>query len=350
MNYRASTPIERFVDRANQLPVTGTAPDGRDPYRNADDDEERGTIPYVVVIGAASFDLKGRVLGDRVFEGSSNTGMLTAGIGGVGRNVAENLARLDIATTLIAAVADDLLGALVVQATAQAGVNTECVLTVPGGRTGTYLGLLTPDGNLLMGIDDMRIMRCITPRVIEESRSLLRHAGMVILDANVPLRTIRATRRICSAAGVPVCIEPVSLPLMDRIVPYLSGTALFTPNVAEAETVLKRGIASVDDALTAALELREWDIDIVVVTLGGGGAVYATSEGSGHVPAIQTDVVDESGAGTAMTAGIVCGLMHRFAIDEAVALGASAASLTLLSPETVRSDISLEQVYEHLVV
>ena len=84
--------------------------------------------------------------------------------------------------------------------------------------------------------------------------------------------------------------------------------------------------------------------------LGGGGAVYATREGSGHVPAIQTDVVDESGAGAAMTAGIICGLMQGFPADEAVGLGAAAASLTLLSSETVRSDLSLQHVYEHLVV
>jgi len=343
--FRATDPIEQGFSRADRLPVTGTAPDFPEQYGSGE-----YHTPGVVVIGAASFDLKGRVLGDHVIEGSSNAGALTAGVGGVARNIAENLARLDIATTLIAAVADDLLGNLVIQMTAQAGVNTECMLTIPGARTGAYLGLVTPDGDLLMGIDDMRIVRCITPRVLEGVRLLLRHAGMVILDANVPLRTLRAARRICRAAGVPVCIEPVSLPLIDRIVPYLSGLALFTPNRAEAGVVLGRRIETVDDALAAALDLRERDIDIVVVTLGGGGAVYATSQGSGHVPAIQTDVVDESGAGAAMTAGIVYGLMHEFPTDEAVALGASVASLTLLSPETVRGDISLEQIYAHLVV
>lgn len=325
---------------AEMIPITGTAPD----------DDESAALPHVVVIGAAGFDIKGRVTSDRVFEGSSNAGELTMGVGGVARNIAENLARLDVPTTLIAAVADDMLGEIVVQRTRDAGVDTDLVLSVPEARTGAYLGLLTPDGDLLMGIDDMSVVRRITPRVVRQARRTLRRAGMVVMDANVPVQTIRAVRRMCSAAAVPVCIEPVSLPLIGRIIPSIPGSALFTPNVAEVEAILGCTIATLEEAQAAALALREWEIDIVVLTLGGGGAVYATSEGSGHVPAIQTDIVDESGAGAAMTAGIICGLMHRFPIDEAVAVGASAASLTLLSPETVRSDISLEQVYEHLVV
>lgn len=325
---------------AEMIPITGTAPD----------DDERAMLPHVVVIGAAGFDIKGRVTSDRVFEGSSNAGELTMGVGGVARNVAENLARLDVPTALIAAVADDMLGEMVVQRTRDAGVDTDLVVSIPDARTGAYLGLLAPEGDLLMGIDDMGIVRRITPRVVRQARRILRGAGIVVMDGNLPTQTIRTVRRICSAAAVPVCIEPVSLPLIERIIPCIPGSALFTPNVAEAEAILGCTIATLEEAQAAALAFREWEIDIVVVTLGGGGAVYATSEGSGHVPAIQTDIVDESGAGAAMTAGIICGLMHRFPIDEAVALGASAASLTLLSPETVRSDISLEQVYEHLVV
>ncbi len=328
---------------AEMIPITGTAPD--------DGDGDEGTaLPTVVVIGAAGFDIKGRVTGDCVFEGSSNAGVLTMGVGGVARNIAENLARLDIPTTLITAVADDMLGDMVVRRTREAGVDTARVISVPGGRTGAYLGLLAPEGDLLMGIDDMGVVRHIMPRIVRGARHILRRAGIVVMDANLPVQTIRAVRRICGVAGVPVCIEPVSLPLIDRILPSVPGSALFTPNVAEAEAILSCAITTLEEAQAAALAFREWEIDIVVLTLGGGGAVYATSAGSGHVPAIQTEIADESGAGAAMTAGIICGLMHRFPIDEAVALGASAASLTLLSPETVRSDISLEKVYEHLVV
>jgi pseudouridine kinase len=322
-------------------PVTGTAPD---------DNDGSPTLPNVVLIGAAGFDIKGRVIGDRVFEGSSNTGKLTMGMGGTARNIAENLARLDVPTTLITAVADDMIGELVIERTRAAGVATDRTLRIPDGRTGAYLGISTPDGDLLMGIDDMSVVRKITPRVARGARHLLRRAGMVVMDANVPVQTIRTVQRLCAIAGTPVCIEPVSLPLIDRIIPCIPGTALFTPNISEAQELLGTTIRTLEEAQAAALAFREWDVDIVVITLGGGGAVYATTEGSGHVPAIQTDIMDETGAGAAMTAGIVCGLMHGFAIDEAVALGASAASLTLLSPETVRSDLSLEQVYEHLVV
>src|SRR6478672_5285136 len=202
---------------AQMIPITGTAPD---------DGDEGAALPHVVVIGAASFDIKGRVTSDRVFEGSSNAGVLTMGVGGVARNIAENLARLDIPTTLIAAVANDILGEIVVQRTREAGVDTDLILSVPDARTGAYLGLLAPAGDLLMGIDDMGVVRKITPRVVRQARQVLRHAGIVVMDANVPVQTIRAVRRICSVAAVPVCIEMVSLPLIERIVPSIPGSAL----------------------------------------------------------------------------------------------------------------------------
>src|SRR3954470_13793622 len=123
------------------IPITGTAPD------NADQQGE--SLPNVVLIGAAGFDIKGRVLGDRVFEGSSNTGMLTMGMGGSARNIAENLARLDGPTTLITAVADDMLGELIIERTRAAGVATDRVLRIPDERTGAYLGIITPVGDLL---------------------------------------------------------------------------------------------------------------------------------------------------------------------------------------------------------
>ncbi len=338
---RRGTRWADWIDEgAAAIPITGTAPDDATP----------ATVPSVMVIGAAVLDVRGRVTADRVYEGSSNAGQLNVSAGGVARNIAENLARLDVDTALLAAVADDLLGDIVTERTRAAGVNTRYVFAVPDARTGAYLGIQTPEGDLLMGIDDMAVVRHITPRVVRRARYALWDAGMVVLDANLPGRTIRAARRLCDARRVPVCIEPVSLPLIRRIVPYLPGTALFTPNIAEAEEVLGCHIESVEDAHAAALALREWNIGIVVITLGGGGAVYATGEGTGYVPAIQTEMIDAGGAGSAMTAGIICGLMNRFPIDEAVGIGASVASLTVQSLETVRSDISLERVYDHLVV
>jgi pseudouridine kinase len=70
----------------------------------------------------------------------------------------------------------------------------------------------------------------------------------------------------------------------------------------------------------------------------------------GYIPAIRSEVVDRTGAGDALTAGVVFGLLNDFPIDEAVRLGVSAATLTLQCKETVCPDLSLERLYDQLVI
>ena len=78
--------------------------------------------------------------------------------------------------------------------------------------------------------------------------------------------------------------------------------------------------------------------------------MYATPSTSGFVPALEVDVVDPTGAGNALTATVIYALLNDIPLDEAVRLGVSAATLTLDSHETVRSDLSLESLYAQLII
>ena len=90
-------------------------------------------------------------------------------------------------------------------------------------------------------------------------------------------------------------------------------------------------------------------VDIAIVTLAELGVCYATPEVSGHISALKTQVVNRTGAGDALTAGVVFGLISNFSIDEAVRLGASAAALTLQCFESVCPDLNLDRLYDSLV-
>jgi len=145
-------------------------------------------------------------------------------------------------------------------------------------------------------------------------------------------------------------LDPTSTILAPRLLPHLRDIWIITPNVAEAEVLCGQPICNDDEALAAARELVARGVRMAVVTLGGEGLVYATRRESGRVPALGGDVVDITGVGDAFTAGLVFGLLNDFPVDEAVRLGASAAALTMRSTETVTPDLSLEQLYDHLVL
>ena len=91
-------------------------------------------------------------------------------------------------------------------------------------------------------------------------------------------------------------------------------------------------------------------VALPIITLAEFGVCYATSETSGYIPAIRTETLDPTGAGDAMTAAVIFALFNDVPVDEAVRLGTSAASLALRYPGTVVPELSLEKLYDELVI
>jgi pseudouridine kinase len=91
-------------------------------------------------------------------------------------------------------------------------------------------------------------------------------------------------------------------------------------------------------------------VDIALITMAEFGVCYATSETNGHFPAIRTNIVDPTGAGDALTAAVIFALLNEIELDDAIRLGVSAASLTLRYPGTVDPNLSLEKLYDQLLI
>jgi pseudouridine kinase len=305
--------------------------------------------PSVVVIGAASLDMKGRPKMP-IVQGTSNPGYIRVSPGGVGRNVAENLARLGVSTALLSAVGNDSAGEQILDATGGGGVDVSRVIVSSECPSGSYLAVIDEHGSPLLSIDDMQIMELVTPKYIYAQRTWISNASMLVLDANLSPEAIKSAVSTAARWDVPVCVDPVSVALAPRISPYLPQIFLAIPNEDEAAVLCGLTASHSDQATTAAQQLVSMGVDTAIITLAERGLVYATSEESGHVPAISIEVVDPTGGGDALTGAVVFGLVNGFSISEAVRLGVSAASLTLTSTYTVCPDLSLERLYDRLVI
>jgi pseudouridine kinase len=309
----------------------------------------QGTPSHLLTIGAASLDTKGRA-GQPIQVGTSTPGAIRISVGGVGRNIAENLARLGERVVLLSAVGDDDAGRRLLQQARECGIDVSHVLIDADHRTAAYLAVLDETGNLEVSVDDMSINReLITPSFVYRRRALFRDARMIVLDANLSPEALRTIFDLARRYGVPVCADPTTASMAPRLCPHLPALTLVTPNAAEAEALCEVQVTDRESALAAAQKLVSMGVQIAIVTLGATGLVYATWQESGHVPAMEVEIVDFTGAGDALTAASVFGLLNDFPIDEAVRLGTSAAALTLQSRETVCPELSLERLYEKLV-
>ncbi|UCF61007.1 MAG: carbohydrate kinase family protein [Anaerolineaceae bacterium] len=304
---------------------------------------------YVLVIGSAGLDIIGRANAD-LHIGTSNPSNLRMSFGGTARNVAENLARLGTDVFLITAVGDDPQGKQLLFQTSESGVNVDYAITVPDQPTGTYLAILDNQGILHLGMDDMRVIDAITSEYLRQQRELFKGAIVVFVDANLPPKTLKTAVSIAWRAKIPIAADPTSVSLAPALLPHLERLWLITPNETEAEILCPHPVphADRDMAIDAARHLVSQGVDIAIITMAEFGLGYASADRSGHVPALHTEIVDPTGAGDALTAAVIFALLNDIPLDEAVRLGLSAAALTLRSPGTVATNLSIEMLYEGL--
>lgn len=289
----------------------------------------------VVVVGGANLDLKARTTG-AVVPGTSNPGTVATSPGGVGRNVAENLARLGTPTVLVAAVGSDHFGDGLLDATAAAGVDITQVRQV-AGATGTYLAVLDASGDLAVGVSDMAATATLAPEHLDPA--LIGAADLVVLDGNLRADTLAAAWVHAAAAGVRVVIDPVSVPKAARVEPLLGERPLWciTPNTGELAAL----------GGTAA-ELHRRGVELVWVRRGAAGSLLSGPDGEVQLSTIRGEVVDVTGAGDAMLAAFCHAVLGGASPAEAAAYGHAAAALTVASPQTVRPDLTDELVRSRL--
>ena len=306
---------------------------------------------HVLVIGAANLDIKG-IPEEPLLTGTSIPGHIRTSLGGVARNIAENLARLDVDTVLLTAVGDDPAGERILGQAAGRGIDISHSLVVEGGRTGAYMALLQPGGGLNVAMDDMGILEALTPEFLRSQRALFAKACLVVIDANLKPDTFATVIDLCDEYDVALCADPTSATLAHRLSPHLHHLYMIPPNVNEVSVLTGLQFPQNDReaAQEAATALVEKGVEIALITLGEFGVVYNDGETKGHIPAIQTQIVDETGAGDAMTAAIIFGLLEDIPLDECVRLGVTADSLTLRTRETVRRDLTVELLYDELVI
>jgi pseudouridine kinase len=309
------------------------------------------TGKQALIIGASGVDIVGRLNGESQM-GTSNPARIRSSFGGVAHNVAEILARLGQPVSLITAVGRDEAGARLLEQTASAGVDVSQCLQTTENATGSYLAVLDKNGQRYMGLDDMEIIKALSPEYIHQHGDMIAAASLVFLDANLSPATIRAIVSLARRANVPICADPAASILAPRLLPYLARFYMVTPNRSEATILTKNEVTVTDpeSALQAARLLINRGVQVVILPIAEHGVCYATSETSGHIPAIRTAVLDPTGAGDALTATVLFALLNDIPLDDAVRLGVSAASLTLRSMGTVSQELTLEKLYDTLVI
>ena len=105
---------------------------------------------YIAGIGGANMDIHGK--SDRqLIMRDSNPGSLHTSLGGVCRNICENLARLGETVRLITVVGDDVQGRGIIEGCEKAGIDMSATRVLRGERSSSYISIMDGDGDMLLG-------------------------------------------------------------------------------------------------------------------------------------------------------------------------------------------------------
>lgn len=306
--------------------------------------------PWAVVVGGAAWDIKARSAASAVLR-TSNPGSVSRTPGGVGRNIAEAIARLGGRVHLVAAVGSDQAGRDLLARTAEAGVYVDQVVTGPQG-TGSYLAVLDADGELVIGVSDLAATDALALPAVAKAQELIARAEVVVIDGNIPAGVAAWVLAVASSGGARVVLEPVSVAKAGRLAPLVRSehpVFAITPNLDELAALIGSSVPDEPDAIaTAAASLHDRGVQHVWVSRGSHGSLLISPESDPLViKPVPAEVVDVTGAGDALTAGFVHGLLTGADVATAARGGHIAAALTVASGHTVRPDLGVAFAAAH---
>ena len=297
----------------------------------------------IVCIGGTNVDRKLRAAG-KLRMGSSNPAEQHESPGGVARNIAENLVRLGLPVHLLTAVGRDAAGQALLAQLQALGVDTAGSLQVAEAATGSYTAVLDADGELVLALAHMALTERLDPAFLRQTAPRRASARWLVADLNLPRESLDDLRAEARQRDQRLLLVAVSEAKMARLGPDLRGVHLLVLNRGELEALAGRALPD-DKALRGAWHaLREAGLPRLVLRAGAPGLRRAEGDELIRLPASRVDrasIREVTGAGDAMTAGIVAGL-HRDPDDlrAACALGQRLAALTLQSDATVSEALS----------
>lgn len=305
------------------------------------------TVPdrYVVVIGGMNMDICGRPT-STVVDRDSNPGVVSMSAGGVGQNIAQNMAHLGMPTYLITVYGDDENGKTLERSCAANNINLDYAAQLEGRRSSTYMFITDDTGDLLVAVNDMEICKEINPAFLESRLDFINGAAICLLDANLEPETMTWIGEHVTA---PLFGDTVSTVKAHRFDTILNKMTVLKPNDLEASVLTGIGIADQYSAGAAAKTLLDRGVKNVFISLGANGILCARHENDEysfkHVPPYRTEIATANGAGDAGMAAITWSFFDNPDRDlEEVGKIAQAASSIALECTKAVPDITVERI------
>jgi len=292
--------------------------------------------PKVCVVGASNVDLISYVprlpkLGETL-HGST----FLTGFGGKGANQAVMAAKLGATVTMVTRLGDDIFGRDYLGNYEALGFDTTHVLLTSEVATGVApIWVDEPSGNnAIIVVSGANAL--LSPTDIEQARTVITDADVVVCQWECELETSLAALRMGHEAGVLTIFNPApaQTTLPDEIYPLCD---ILCPNESETEILTGQSVATIAEAEAAANCLLDKGAKHIILTLGERGSLFVNQQECLHIPTTAVKAMDTTGAGDSFVGSLAYFLGSGVSLSEAVARANQIAAMSVQKPGTQSS-------------
>ena len=291
----------------------------------------------MVVVGAVFVDVKG-FPEDNYIPTGRNAGRVEFVHGGVGRNVAEDIANVELRPRFVSLVDDNAEGEAVLKKLRNHKVNTDYVLSVPDGM-GMWLAVFDNSGDLAGSISKRPDPSALVQLMEEKGDEIFADADSIVVEIDLDKEVVKQVFKYAEKYHKKVYAVVANMSIASQRRDFLQSTDCFVCNVLEAGILFVTDFSQLSpEELCEELSQRVISarIPAVVVTMGSKGSVYADMQGNkGVCPAESVQVRDTTGAGDAFCAGVAMGLTYGKTMPEALEIGTRLAASVITVSENV---------------
>ena len=234
----------------------------------------------IVVLGSVFVDIKGYPT-DAYIPAGRNVGRVEQVYGGVSRNIAEDIANVELRPTFVSLVDDNGVGDDVIRKLKNHKVNTNYIRRVPDGM-GTWLAVFDNDGDVVASISKRPDLTPVGAILDEQGDEIFAAADSVVVEIDMDKDILKRVFSYAEKYGKAVYAAVSNMSIAVERRDLLMRCACFVCNLQEAGILFSEdyeGLPPEQMVRVLSDRIRLAKIPQMVVTMGASGAVYATRHG-----------------------------------------------------------------------
>lgn len=297
----------------------------------------RGDRMGIVVFGATLVDIKGYPVSQYI-PGGRNVGKVIQVHGGVSRNVAEDIANVQLFPTFISVVDRTGISTDILDHLKSRNVDIRYVQRTEDGL-GTWLAIFSNQGDVIASISKRPELGVILDVLREHGDEIIQNADSVVVEIDMELEILERIFELTEKYGKKVFAVVSNMSIAMERRNLLRRTCCLVCNEQEAAMLFSEtyDYLTIEELIQAVSDdIQRAGIYCMVVTLGERGSVYVSADGeNGYCPSLDVEVVDTTGAGDAFFAGTAIGLTYGKSLAESCRIATRLASSVIMTRESV---------------